>query len=414
MTRIGRYDNPYTSFEFRDPLPAGTASMVEGLETEDGAACHAVLWLPPGATPKTVVCLMHPRADFTRHYAVPGLLAAGYAVWTQNSRWVGNDSMLIHERVLLDVAAGLRCLREAGFERVVAIGNSGGGSLFSYYIAQASRDADRSTDTPGGDPMDLNHFDMPMFDGIVYLAAHPGEGLFLLDVIDPSVTDESDPVSCDWKFDMYDPANGFAPPPQPSAYSDEFLAGYRCAQRARVERIDALCKQLIAERQAARAAAKESPSDVASVRRATATKFISVYRTEADPRYCDLSLDASSRDYGSLFGYRPDIINYGPFGFARMVTPEAWLSTWSGLSSRASIPANGPALTLPVLVIDYSADNAVFPGDTQMIFDSLASADKQRAEVAGDHYGHAAPGGGEPGRIGAIREIVRWLSDRGW
>jgi len=40
-------------------------------------------------------------------------------------------------------------------------------------------------------------------------------------------------------------------------------------------------------------------------------------------------------------GTRPDWINYGAVGFGRVVSPEAWLSTWSGLSSRAEIPTTG-------------------------------------------------------------------------
>ena len=52
--------------------------------------------------------------------------------------------------------------------------------------------------------------------------------------------------------------------------------------------------------------------------------------------YVDLSLGPSDRDYGSLSAHRPDLFNSGPFGFARMVTPEAWLSTWSGLAEEES------------------------------------------------------------------------------
>jgi hypothetical protein len=415
MSRIGRYENPYRSVEFLDEPPAGVTVEVLGLETADHAYSHGLLWLPPGARPATVMVLMHPRADFLRHYAVPGLLRAGYAVCTQNSRWVGNDSMLVHERVLLDVAAGVARLRERGFTRVVLIGNSGGGSLYTFYVAQAHAAAGtRVTDTAAGDPFDLNRFTMPRVDGIGYLAAHPGEGLFLLSAIDPSVVDEHDPVACAAALDMYDPANGFRPPPGPSRYDAGFLERYRHGQRERVARIDAEARRLVARRRAARGRAREDVADVRAWREATAVEFLTVYRTEADPRYTDPQLDPSARDYGSLFGFRPDLINYGPFGFGRLLTPDAWLSTWSGLSSRAAIPRNGAGVDVPALVVQYSADHCVFPTEARQILASLLTEDKSLREIPGDHYGHAAPGAEEPGRPAAIAALVEWARSHGW
>ena len=78
-------------------------------------------------------------------------------------------------------------------------------------------------------------------------------------------------------------------------------------------------------------------------RRSLAPRIITVFRTDADPRTVDLSLDPSERPYGSLFGKRPDLINYGLTGFGRLTTPEAWLSTWSGLSSNAFFHASTAA-----------------------------------------------------------------------
>lgn len=415
MNRIGRYDNPYLSVEFQGEVPPGATVQALSLVTEDRANSHGFLWLPPGPRPATVLAFMHPRADFTRHYAIPPLLADGYAVLAQNSRTVGNDSMLVHEQILLDVAAGIRRLREIGFRTIILAGNSGGGSLYTFYISQAHAPTGaRLADTVAGDPLDLNQFNLPRVDGIVYLAAHPGEGLFLLHAIDPSVTHEDDPVGCDPAIDMYNPASGFKPPPEESRYDGDFLRRYRAAQHARVARIDARARALVGLRRAARGRIGANVKDVAAWREAMAVKFMTVYRTEADPRYTDLSLDPSARDYGSIFGYRPDLINYGPFGFARIVTPEAWLSTWSGLSSRAAIPANGARVDIPSLVIDYSADNSCFASDAKAIHDSLATTQKTLMSVPGDHYGHPAPGSTTWGRDLALAKIVAWLKGNGW
>ena len=123
---------------------------------------------------------------------------------------------------------------------MVLIGNSGGASLFTFYLHQAHAPAGgRLTHTAAGDGFDLNRFDLPGADAMVYLAGHAGEGHYLLHAIDPSVVDETDPVACDPDLDLYDPRNGFVEPPDEPRYAADFLDRYRAAQRARVERIDA-------------------------------------------------------------------------------------------------------------------------------------------------------------------------------
>jgi hypothetical protein len=393
--KIGRYDNPYLNVEWHRPLPPGTTCEPLQLVTPDAAVAHG--WLYARGGERTVVCLMHPRANFSRHYAVPALVEAGFAVLCVNSRWLNNDATLVHERLLLDVAEGVRAARER-YERVVLVGNSGGGSLYTFYLHQALAPAGgRLTETAYGEPLDLNRFDFPAADAMIYLAAHAGEGHFLLHAIDPSLVEEGDPLSCDPKLDLYDPANGFAPPPRSSHYTPEFLARYRAAQRARVERIDALARARLERKRAARAAG--------DARGAMATDFLLVYRTDADPRAVDPSLDPSRRDYGSLWGRRPDLINYGPVGFARVVSPEAWLSTWSGTSSRAELRETGARMTLPALVVDYAGDNAIYPSDTAHIVESLATKRIERRTIDADHYGFPTASG----RDVALEEVVAWL-----
>src|SRR5690606_20114837 len=173
--RLGRYDNPYRCVSFAD-LPTRVTAEPVALAAADGGLSSGILYTT-GNRHRTVVCFMHPQADMSRHYATPVLTAAGYAVFGQNSRWLNNDTHCIHEQLLLDVAAGLRFLRARGFEHIVLCGNSGGGSLYSFYLAQAgTAPPGRLRETPAGDPLDLNAHDLPMADGLVLLAAHLGEG----------------------------------------------------------------------------------------------------------------------------------------------------------------------------------------------------------------------------------------------
>jgi hypothetical protein len=404
--RIGRYPNPFLTVEWQRDPPPGTRCEPLQLRTDDRAVAEGLLY--SRGREDTVVCVMHPRGNFARHYIAPPLVEAGFAVLCENSRWLGNDATLIHERLLLDVAAGIRAVRER-FDRVVLLGNSGGGSLYTFYLSQATApEGERLRDTAAGDPLDLNAFDLPPADAMVYLAAHPGEGHFLGAAIDPSVVDERDPLSCDPSLDLYEPANGFEEPPKPSGFEGAFLARYRAAQRERIARLDAVARQRVERRSSARERAAAG-GGAADRRAAIATDYMVIYRTEADPRCVDPSLDPSARDYGSLFTYRPDLFNYGPTGFARVLTPEAWLSTWSANASRAEIASTGARMTLPALHVRYSGDNAIFPSEAELITSSLGTDDLERVEVAGDHYGLPAA----TGRDEAAAAIVDWLRRRG-
>src|ERR1043166_7901556 len=131
LPRLARYAQMTSPIWF-DTLPPGVTHEVVALKAEDGASSKGVLYTKGGE--KTVVCIMHPRGDMSRHYAIPYLLEGGYAAFGQESRWPNNDVACIHEMLLADIAAGVKFLKEQrGFQRVVFIGNSGGGSLYSFF-----------------------------------------------------------------------------------------------------------------------------------------------------------------------------------------------------------------------------------------------------------------------------------------
>ncbi len=390
--------------------PESTITSMHELTTADGATARGVLATVPGAT--TVISLMHPRQDLTHHPLVPLLLQAGAAVWTQHTRSVNNDLTLVHEQALLDAAAGLAFLRERGFGSIVTLGHSGGGTLYAFYLEQAGLPpADRIATTPGGRPAKLADAEMPLADGAIFLAPHPGPGQLLLACIDPSVADEQDPMSVVPEVDPFSPANGFAEPPASSAYTQEFLARYRTAQRDRVARIDAVAREYLARTREARAAFGTS-GNALDRRRSLAPRIIAVFRTDADPRTVDLSLDPSERPYGSLFGKRPDLINYGLTGFGRLTTPEAWLSTWSGLSSNADFVRCAPGVTLPTLFIELTGDQASFPADSRRMTDALGADDLTTATVRGLHFGGPIAKGEPAGNELAATEIIDWLAKR--
>jgi pimeloyl-ACP methyl ester carboxylesterase len=402
-----------------DRLPGRVHVENVPLLAEDRGESHGVLYTRGGE--KTVVCMMHPRGDMSRHYAIPALLEAGYAAFGQAGRWLNNDVGLIHEMLLLDVAASMRELKSRGFELVVLLGNSGGGALYTFYQSQAStKPPGRLTTTAAADPFDLNKFDMPEADGIVQLATHLGQGALMLTIIDPSVIREDDALSIDPSFDMYNPDNGFCEPDRSSKYSAEFLSLYRTAQRGRVTRLDAIARSCLdVQRHHQREMADESFDDLTLKqkqfvwRRAFLGRYMEVHRTEANPAYCDMSIHASKRDYGSFFSPRPDIFNSIEAGFGKLLTPRAWLSTWSGISSRANTLACIPKITIPTLVISYTGDNVVWIPDLEAIHAASGAADKQLHYVDGDHLGLPPKcNPSAPGRDGAMKIITSWLRER--
>jgi pimeloyl-ACP methyl ester carboxylesterase len=401
----GTYWNP-------ELLPAGVTLTTHPLTTEDGSNVVGYLFRRGGE--KTVVCTMHPRELVVPQYVVPELLQGGVAVWLQGARSVGNDIRLEHEGAVLDLAAGQRFLVSQGFEKRVLLGISGGGPLASMYAQQAGLPGEqRIKRSPAGKPTGLDTATLPPPDGIVLMSTHPGQGKLLLSMIDPSVVDENDALSVNEALSPFNPKNGFKRPPESASYAADWLLEYRAAQLERVKRIDAFAKAIVAKRAEARKRMKEAPSRADAIT-AAHTPIFNVWRTDADPRCFDLSLDPSERAYGSLWGANPIVSNYGSVGFARTCTAESWLSNWSGLSSNATMEKCAPAITQPTLMIEYTGDNSVFPAEADRIYASIGAADKERHKVHGNHHGQPVRPGMPVGQREAGRIVRDWLARKGF
>jgi pimeloyl-ACP methyl ester carboxylesterase len=414
-----RLETVLSIFSF-DNLPADVNSEIVPIKAQDGGESRGVLYQK--GSPSTVVMVIHPRTDSTRHYAIPGLVEAGVAAFGHNTRWLNNDIETIHEKLALDVAAAVRTFRDRGFKNIVLLGNSGGGALYTFYQAQAASPGKRVTSTPAGDPPNLNDFDMPEVDGVIQLATHAGPGRFLMNCIDPSVTVESDPLSVDPTLDMYDPDNGYRTPPAPTQFSAEFLERFRAGQRARVKRLDAMAKQAIEEQRRAETLAasadfgKLSERDQLKIRqRAAASGIMTIWRTMADPGYVDLSIDPSDRDRGSIRSTNPETYNYTEFGYARVLTPRAWLSSWSGLSCQVDSIELAKRVTVPSLHVGARCDREVLPQkDTIPIYENSGGSDKRLVWIDGaDHFFRPSPHTGKGDeRERTLQAISAWLQER--
>lgn len=410
--------------EFRAIDPAIRQESLR-LASADGFPLHGRLYLPPGKTPDVALLAMHPRGDFLRHYLAPPAVAAGYAFLGACTRHLNNDADALHERLCLDVAGAVAFLRERGFAKIVLVGNSGGGSLFAFYLQQAARAPEQRLDrAPSGDRVPLGQFELPLPDGLVLLAAHTGEGRFLLEKLDPSVVDEASPTAAEPRLDMYAPRNGYRPLEQgPSSYTKDFLAEYRAGQVARCARLDRLALEWCEEARWHKARLRDAAPSLAEedrlrhTRHGLVRRYLVIYRTLADPRYLDPSLDPSERPLGSIFSFGQDPVkgNYGE-GLARAMSARGWLSTWSGLSSRAALGLTLPEVRIPTLMVNALGDQEIYPAEAQEAFDALAAEDRSFVALSGaDHYLRPLPGAAEgEDPIGGLCDawLLPWLRER--
>ena len=342
---------------------------------------------PLGITSKTLMIYMHPASTLQLLPVPRAMAAAGMHVLCAGSRYAKNDAPLILENVLRDYAAYVRHAREVwGYEKIVAAGWSGGGSLTAFYQAQAERPS--ITQTPAGDPIDIAG--MIPADAMIFHAAHLSRAQVLADFIDPSVLDENNPSLRDPELDLYDPRNPNKPP-----YSADYLAHFRSAQLARMRRRTALVKELLDE--------------LRSGRSGEAERALLFHRTLADPRFLDPSIDPNDRRVGWSFLGEPRMANSSPAGVARFSTLRAWLSQWSIDDTQVKALGNAPDITVPVLAIENSADDAVPQPHTRLFLDAVASADKRFALIKGaDHY-YA----GQPRELAEVVDLtIDWLRER--
>ncbi len=347
--------------------------------------------IPRDVESNTVVVFMHPIGGGAFLPFVQTLARAGMHVIYCNSRYRGNDSALIMEKVVVDLGEAIAdAKRRFGYERVVLAGWSGGGSLSLFYQQQARRPTVAAT--PAGDPPDLTALDLQAADAMLLVAAHPSRHRVLVDSLDPSITDEARPDDRDVTLDLYDP-NGPQPP-----YDAAFIKRFRAAQRARNRRITGWVLQQLAALDAA-----GRPHD---------ERGFVVRGTMADPRWLDPTIDPNQRTPGVSFLGDPQVVNDGPVGLARFCTLRSWLSQWSIDDSRADGIVAARDVGVPTLVICNGADEICTPGYARELFDAVGHDDRTFVQIDGANHYYLGRDQVEKVRASAAG-CVGWLAERG-
>lgn len=351
--------------EIRIP-PSSRIDVYSGVARLSGAIWASEV-RPDGKRPETAVLITHPTANFLGHYALAPLALAGVAAVGLATRYVGSDANLNVESCLLDIAAAIRTLRDHGYERVILVGNSGGGSIVPYYQAQA--ESPSVTNPPGGVGPDLTQADLPPADALVLLMAHPSRARLSMEWLDPAIIDDRDPFGRDPEMDAFNPDNG---PP----FSPEFVERYRGAQLARNRRITAWCHSQL-NRVTGRGHWPEGLDDMAFV----------VHGTSADLRFLDPSIDASDRLPNSTIWGKPAIANYLPAGVSRYSSLRSWINQWSVDETNGNALKWLPKLNTKTLVVGGTADSGSPPVVLEQLYGAIEVAKKKYVLIEGAaHY----------------------------
>jgi pimeloyl-ACP methyl ester carboxylesterase len=332
--------------------------------------CEGIRYVPKGKPSKTLAVYMHPATTLQLLPMPAAMARAGVHVLCAGSRFARNDTPLIMEKVLLDLGAYIRHAKEKwGYQRILLCGWSGGGSLSLFYQAQAEKPT--VTQTPAGEEVELGG--LIAADAMIFQAAHLSRARIFSEWIDPSVIDESDPDRRDLELDIYNPKCPNQPP-----YTPEFVKRFRAAQLARLRRRTAWVKETLDT-------LKRRGGD--ELERGFVT-----YRTMADVRFMDPAIEPNDRKPRWCFLGKPETANTGPVGIGRFSTLRAWLSQWSVDDSNADGPRCATSITVPLLAIENSADDAVPQPHARIIHDAAASRDKTFRVIEGaTHYYQGQP-----------------------
>lgn len=339
---------------------------------DDAIVLHAQLLR--GETPSdTALVAMHPIGAPAYLPVFSQLARSGHHVIACASRYSSGDAALQMENVILDVAACVRDARERlGYEKIVLVGWSGGGSVMAGFQAEAERPLIQLS--AAGEPTPLADVSLLPADAIMLVASHRSRHHLITGQLDASIQDELRPEDKNAALDLYDPSNPAQPP-----YDAAFLTAYRAAQFARNRRITAFAKAKLAELKSAGDEAGEHC-------------FV-VHGTMADPRWLDPSLEPNDRVPNMTYMGVPRIANNSPAALGRYSSLRSWLSQYGIDTAQFDSVDAGPRITVPSLIVTASADDACPTSHTDAMFAALASPHKQKVTIAGANHYFSGPDG---------------------
>ena len=359
-------------------LPSATAPRSE----VGGNPCQGIYWTPKGQRPRIALIATHYNVDFAEHYLAPYIASRGYGFLGWNTRYRGAEDLFTLEHALIDIGAGVKWLRDQGVEKLVILGNSGGGSLMGAYQAEAT--APTLHAAMKGAAHDA--LAEPAEDRPLHFAQRACGAARSADQLARRLGDRRARSGRDRPV-----AQRVQQGERPALFRTTSSRAIAPRRKARNQRITDWCK-----------------AELKRLNAAGIPDFLfPLFRAWADLRFMDGRIDPSDRVTPGCYRGDPAVANRG-FGLGRANTLKSWLSMWSLETSKCQGPEQLAKFALPSLVIQSRADQGVFLSDARKMFEAVGSKDKTIELIPGNHYLEDGP----DYRHRAAAIIADWIKTR--
>jgi hypothetical protein len=198
----------------------------------------AVLYSPvPDSKARVAVVNMHEDGNRLADIACTELVQRGFYVLCMNGRSDNNEALDFWNDLPLDVATGVKYLKETvKASKILLYGGSGGAPLMTFYQSVAQNGPAVCQGANKLIPCGNELAGLPPADGIILRDAHPGTAVNTLRSLNPALERDDKPDRIIASLDPFSAKNGFNPSGS-SHYSDEFRERYFKAQAARMNRL---------------------------------------------------------------------------------------------------------------------------------------------------------------------------------
>jgi pimeloyl-ACP methyl ester carboxylesterase len=224
-------------------MASGQSTQPAGVSREFvrlGPGVPAVLYAPgaPSDRSRIGILVMHSNADYLEFSACTELARRGFRVLCANNSLSKGATFQEGQldTIVGEVKLGVQFLRKLpGLTTVVLLGHSGGATLMSAYQMIAERGLVSCRGPEKIYQCSDSLAGLPRADGLMLIDSNWGQATMMLLSTDPAVTSEATGKAVDPYYDLFNPANGYAP--TGATYPETFATRFQKAQGKRVNRL---------------------------------------------------------------------------------------------------------------------------------------------------------------------------------